>query len=68
MSRLIIEVDPDGGSQSGSVRKLHSVETLIWSKLLVQRDRKQGGGGGAGVDREDVLLQIFCLKSRQNMR
>lgn len=45
MSKLIMEVDSDWGSQSDSVRKLHSVETLIWSKLLVERGRKRGEGG-----------------------
>lgn len=67
MSKLIMEVDSDWGSQSDSVWKLHSVETLIWSKLLVEREEETGRKRERerGRERERMLCHCcFCFFSQ----
>lgn len=69
MSKLIMEVDSDWGSQSDSVRKLHSVETLIWSKLLVEREAgNREKERERGRERERMLCHwLFCFFSQYSV-
>lgn len=64
-----VEVNHRGGPRRRLPVRFGAETAFCGNTHLVEAPGGEGQETGrGGVDREDVLLQIFCFKRRQNMR